>query len=349
MADIPIVLVVIIIIALIFDYSNGAHDSANTIASVVSTRVLTPKTAVVMAGVLNFVGAFMGTHVAETIGKGIVNTDMTAGSQGLIVAALCGAIFWNFLTLHVGIPSSSSYALIGGLIGAGVVNSGWNSLEYAIIFKRIIVPLFLSPVAGFIAGYFLMLVLASMTHKFRYKPTNDVFKKLQILSAGFMALTHGMNDAQKTMGIISLALLIFHEIPTLYVPAWVKGICAVVIMLGTINGGWKIIRTMGQKFFKLHPVHGFAAQTATAGVILSASLTGAPISTTQVISSSILGVGSSKRVSAVRWGVAGNMVAAWFITIPASALVGALAMLLLKLLPVTMILLYRASLTSPVV
>jgi PiT family inorganic phosphate transporter len=251
------------------------------------------------------------------------------------VAALCGAIFWNFLTLHVGIPSSSSYALIGGLIGAGIVNSGWNSLEYGTIFEKIIVPLFLSPVCGFIAGYILMIFLAWMSYKSRYKPANDVFKKLQIFSAGFMALTHGMNDAQKTMGMISLALLIFHRIPTLYVPAWVKCICAAVIMLGTINGGWKIIKTMGQKIFKIEPVHGFAAQSATAGVILSASLTGAPISTTQVISSSILGVGSSKRLSAVRWVIAGNMVAAWFITIPASALVGALCMLLLKLLRLT--------------
>jgi PiT family inorganic phosphate transporter len=333
MADVSIVLVVIILIALIFDYTNGAHDSANAIASVISTRVLTPKNAVLMAGVLNFIGAFMGTHVAETIGKGIVKTDMIAGSQGLIVAALCGAIFWNFLTLHIGIPSSSSYALIGGLIGAGFVDRGWNCLEYATIFRKIVIPLFLSPIAGFIAGYLFMLLLAALTYKSRYKSTNDTFKKLQILSAAFMALTHGMNDAQKTMGIISLALLIFHVIPTLYVPHWVKILCAAVIMLGTISGGWKIIRTMGQKIFKLEPVHGFAAQTATAGVILSASLVGAPISTTQIISSSILGVGSSTRLSAVRWGVARDIVTAWVITIPAAALVGALAMFLLKQLP----------------
>ena len=335
MADIPILLVVIILIALVFDYTNGAHDSANAIASVVSTRVLTPKTAVLMAGILNFVGAFMGTHVAETIGKGIVKTEMIEGCHYLILAALIGAIFWNFLTLHLGIPSSSSYALIGGLMGAGIVTTGWSSLEYATILKKIIVPLFLSPIVGFIAGYFIMLMLAWMSYNSRYKPVNDLFKKLQILSAAFMAVTHGMNDAQKTMGIIALALLIFHKIPALYIPIWVKCMCAAVIMLGTIKGGWNIIRTMGQRIFKIQPVHGFAAQSATAGVILGASLGGAPISTTQVMSSSVLGVGSSQRISAVRWGVAGNMIAAWFITIPASALVGAICMLLLKLLRLT--------------
>lgn len=325
-------LVVTIVVALVFDYTNGAHDSANAIASVVSTKVLSPKAAVLMAGTLNFVGAFLGTHVAETIGKGIVRPEMIAGCHSLLLAALAGAIFWNFLTWHIGLPSSSSHALIGGLMGAGIVSSGWSSLEYGSILEKVIIPLFLSPLAGFIVGYFIMLSLAWITCRLRYKSTNSVFKKLQVLAAAFMALSHGMNDAQKTMGIISLALVIFHQIPSLHIPLWVKIACAAAIVMGTLNGGWKIIKTMGHKIFKMQPIHGFAAQSATAGVIMSASLFGAPISTTQVISSSMLGVGSAKRFSAVRWGVAGNMVFAWFVTIPSSALVGALCMFLFKLI-----------------
>jgi PiT family inorganic phosphate transporter len=217
-------------------------------------------------------------------------------------------------------------------MGAGIVSSGWNALEYGSIAQKVILPLFLSPLAGFVAGYIFMLGLAWTTLRTRYRTANTIFKKLQVVAAAGMSLSHGMNDAQKTMGIISLSLLIFHKIPSLYIPLWVKIACAAVIMMGTLNGGWKIIKTMGQKILKMQPVHGFAAQSATAGVIVSASLFGAPISTTQVISSSLLGVGSSKRFSAVRWGVAGNMVLSWFVTIPASALVGALCMFLLKML-----------------
>jgi PiT family inorganic phosphate transporter len=217
-------------------------------------------------------------------------------------------------------------------MGAGIVESGWGSLEYGSILGKVIIPLFLSALAGFIVGYLFMLALTWATCRARYKPANTVFKKLQIIAAACMALTHGMNDAQKTMGIIALALFVFHKIPVMYIPVWVKIACAIVIMLGTLNGGWKIIKTMGQKIFKMQPIHGFAAQSATAGVILTASLLGAPISTTQVVSSSVLGVGSSKRISAVRWGVAGSMILAWFVTIPASALVGALCMSFCKLL-----------------
>jgi PiT family inorganic phosphate transporter len=332
MPDIPFLLATTIIVALIFDYTNGAHDSANAIASVVSTKVLSPRTAVIMAGTLNFVGAFLGTHVAETIGKGIVRPEMIAGSQALLLAALAGAIFWNILTWYIGLPSSSSHALIGGLIGAGIVQGGWNAPEYGSILNKVIIPLFLSPLSGFVAGYLIMVALSWLCLKARFRPANTLFKRLQVVAAALMALSHGMNDAQKTMGIIALALLIFHKIPVLYVPFWVKVACAAVIMLGTLNGGWKIIKTMGQKIFKMQPVHGFAAQSATAGVILAASLCGAPISTTQVISSSVLGVGSAKRFSAVRWGVAKNMVLAWFVTIPAAAAVGALCMLLCRLL-----------------
>jgi len=331
MPDVPILLIIIVLVALVFDYTNGAHDSANAIASVVSTKVLSPKNAVIMAGTLNFAGAFLGTNVAETIGKGIVRPEMISGCHTLLLAALAGAIFWNFLTWYIGLPSSSSHALIGGLMGAGIVYGGWRSLEYASILHKVILPLFLSPISGFIAGYLLMLLLAWTTVRVRFRTANTVFKRSQVVAAALMALSHGMNDAQKTMGIIALALVVFHQIPTLTIPLWVKAACAAVIMAGTLNGGWKIIKTMGQKIFKMRPVHGFAAQSATAGVIFTASFFGAPISTTQVISSSVLGVGSSKRFSAVRWGVAGNMVVAWFVTIPAAAAVGALCMLLLRL------------------
>ncbi len=328
-------LVIIVIVALVFDYTNGAHDSANAIASVVSTRVLSPRTAVIMSGVLNFAGAFLGTHVAETIGKGIVSPEMILGSQTILLAALSGAILWNLFTWHVGLPSSSSHALIGGLIGAAVVKSGWNSLEYSSITYKVILPLFLSPVAGFIAGYVFMLILAWISLGMRFKSANTIFKNLQVVAAAGMSVSHGMNDAQKTMGIIALALFIFHKIPVLYIPVWVKIACAAVIMMGTLNGGWRIIKTMGQKILRMRPVHGFASQSATAGVIFTASLFGAPISTTQVTTSSLLGVGSSKRFSAVRWGVAGGVVVAWFITIPASAIVGALCMLIFKLFRLT--------------
>lgn len=332
MPDIPVLLAVIIAVALVFDYTNGANDSANAIASVVSTKVLSPRAAVIMAGTLNFAGAFLGTDVAETIGKGIVRPEMISGCHTLLLAALGGAIFWNVLCWHIGLPSSSSHALIGGLMGAGIANSGWAALEYASILEKVIIPLFLSPLTGFIAGYLLMLGLAWATVRARFRPANTVFKKLQIAAAAFMALSHGMNDAQKTMGVIALGLFIFHVIPVLYVPVWVKIACAAVIMAGTLKGGWKIIKTMGHKIFKMQPIHGFASQSATAGVILTASLFGAPISTSQVMSSSILGVGSVKRFSAVRWGVAGNIVLTWLITIPASATVGALWMSLFRML-----------------
>lgn len=328
MPEIPILLAAIVVAALIFDYTNGAHDSANAIASVVSTKVLSPKTAVIMAGTLNFIGAFLGTHVAETISKGIVRPEMIAGVRSIMLAAILSAIAWNFLTWFIGLPSSSSHALIGGLMGAGIVVGGWSSLDYTTILTKVIAPLFLSPLSGFIAGYLFMVALAWISLNIRYKTADTLYKRLQVAAAALMALSHGMNDAQKTMGIIALSLWMFQIIPTLFIPVWVKIVCAGAIMIGTMNGGWKIIKTMGHKIFKMRPIHGFASQTATAAVIFAASLTGAPISTTQVISSSVLGVGSSKRFSAVRWGVAKNMVVAWFVTIPAAACVGALLMIL---------------------
>lgn len=321
MPDIPILLILIVIIAVVFDYTNGVHDSANAIATIVSTKVVSPMQAVIMAAVLNLIGAFIGTHVASTIGMDIVNTDIIAGCHTLILAALIGAILWNLITWYFGLPSSSSHALIGGLIGAAVAYKGWDSLQFGSIVNKVILPLFLSPLAGFIGGYFLMLALAWITCKLHPRTMNKMFRRLQVLASAFMALTHGSNDGQKTMGIITLALFLFHQIPAVEVPFWVKLICALTMAFGTANGGWKIIKTMGKKIFKLEPVHGFAAETSSAIVIMTASFMGAPISTTHVFSSSILGVGSSKRFSAVRWGVAGQMVIAWVLTLPASAIV----------------------------
>lgn len=335
MPDVPMLLLAIVAVALFFDYTNGAHDSANAIATIVSTKVLSPRMAVAMAGVLNFAGAFMGEQVAKTIGSGILNSDMIAGCQTLVLAALLGAIFWNLLTWFFGLPSSSSHGLIGGLMGAGVAYSGFNSLNYMSIFHKVIIPLLLSPMAGLLGGYFIMVGLTWMFRRAKPRKVNGLFRKLQIVSSALMATSHGQNDAQKTMGIITLALYIFHVIPAIEIPLWVKICCATAMGLGTATGGWKIVKTMGHKIFKLEPIHGCAAETAAALVITGASHFGAPISTTHVISTSVLGVGASKRLSAVRWGVAGNMVVAWIITIPASAAVAAVSFYLLRLVGVT--------------
>lgn len=324
MLEIPFLLIAIIVIALIFDFTNGANDSANAIATVVSTKVVSPGIAVIFAAILNFAGAFLGTKVAMTIGSGIVNPDLVRGCQALVLSALLGAISWNLLTLYLGLPSSSSHALIGGLIGSAIMYHGWAALNWVNIIDKIVLPLVISPLGGFIGGYLLMLLLAWLCCRMSPRFNNLIFKKLQLVSAGFMAISHGMNDAQKTMGIISLALFIFHEIPTFSIPLWVRIACALAMFLGTATGGWRIVKTMGHKIFKLEPIHGFSAETSASLVIMIASHLGAPISTTHTISSSVMGVGASKRFSAVRWGVAGNMITAWILTIPASALVAAL-------------------------
>ncbi|NLI83469.1 MAG: inorganic phosphate transporter [Deltaproteobacteria bacterium] len=323
MLEISLFLVLVILVALVFDFTNGAHDTANAIATVVSTKVLSPGTAVMMAAVLNLAGALIGTHVAQTVGGGIVHADMIKGCQALTLSGLCGAIVWNLLTWFLGLPSSSSHALIGGLIGATLAYKGPEALNFISIFRKVLMPLFLSPLGGFLAGYAMMLALSWIFCNAHPRRVNRAFRRLQMLSSAFMATSHGTNDAQKTMGIITLALFVGHKIPDMTVPLWVRLACALAMALGTATGGWKIIRTMGHKIFNLEAVHGFSAETSAAGVISLASSFGAPISTTHVISAAILGVGSSKRLSAVRWGIAGRMATAWLLTLPAAGAVAA--------------------------
>ncbi|HEX2985212.1 MAG TPA: anion permease [Caproiciproducens sp.] len=315
-------LVFVIILAVIFDFINGFHDTANSIATSVSTRVLTPRAATVMSASLNFIGAFVSINVATTIASGIV---YGSPEQYVIAAALCGAIVWNLLTWYIALPSSSSHALIGSLIGSAVVVSGsLKIVNWANILHKVIIPLFTSPLIGFVIGYFVMKLIYRMLQAFSRKTVNKWFSKLQIFSAGLMAYSHGSNDAQKTMGIITLALISGGVIKASDgIPLAVKLVCALSMALGTSLGGWRIIKTVGINMIKLEPVEGFAAETSAAAVIQSMTALGAPVSTTHVISSAIMGVGSSKRFSAVNWSTAKDIVVTWFITIPATMLLGA--------------------------
>lgn len=322
MFDIPVLLALIVLVALIFDFTNGAHDCANAIATVVSTKVVTPRFAVGAAALLNLGGALLGTEVAKTLGSGIVLPHVVEGSHVLVLAALVGAISWNCITWYFGIPSSSSHALIGGLIGAAVADAGFGALNGGGIVDKVLIPLVASPLAGFLVGYLIMWIIFWSCARMHRRTVNGVFRRLQLVSAAFMATSHGLNDAQKTMGIITLALLIFGKIDAVEVPLWVKLSCAGAMALGTAVGGWKIVKTMGHRIFKLEPVHGFAAETSAALVITGASMLGAPVSTTHTISACIFGVGSTKRLSAVRWNVAGSLVTAWVLTLPAAGGIG---------------------------
>lgn len=332
MFEVPLLLIIIVVVALIFDFTNGAHDCANAIATVVSTKVVTPRFAVIFAALLNLAGALMGTEVAKTLGSGIVLPDVVQGSHVLVLAALVGAISWNCFTWYFGIPSSSSHALIGGLVGAAIADAGVSALNMSGIVDKVLIPLFVSPLAGYAVGFLLMWLIFWVCRNMQRRKVNGAFRKLQLVSAGFMATSHGLNDAQKTMGIITLALLIFGEIDVVEVPLWVKLTCAGAMALGTAVGGWKIVKTMGHRIFKLEPVHGFAAETSASLVITGASLLGAPVSTTHTISACIFGVGSTKRLSAVRWTVAGSLMVAWVLTLPAAALVGYLSYQFLHLI-----------------
>ena len=312
----------VVLLALAFDYINGFHDTANAIATSVSTRAIDPKKAVIMTAILNFAGALVSTGVAKTIGGDLV---MSPGliNEEVIVAALIGAIVWNLLTWWYGIPSSSSHALIGGVVGAVMVSVGHQALNFEGIGK-IFLSLILSPISAMITGYIIMRVLLYFFGRFSPIVLNDRFRNMQVFSSVLMAFSHGSNDAQKAMGIITLTLLSGGYIDTLEVPTWVKLACATSMALGTAAGGWRIISTMGSKIFKLETINGFAADLNSAITIFTATFLHLPVSTTHVVSGSIMGVGTSKRVKAVNWGVARSMVMAWFVTIPLSALVSAI-------------------------
>jgi PiT family inorganic phosphate transporter len=323
-----ITLLTVLGLALAFDYINGFHDTANAIATSVSTRALKPQYAIVMSAIANFAGAFAGTAVANTVGTGLISSQVE--SQTVVAAALVGAIVWNLVTWRLGIPSSSSHALIGGLLGAAAAAAGTGAWNVGGIVGKVLIPLVSSPVAGFVIGLAFMVVIFNVFRRARPRVMNDNFRRLQVVSAAFMAFSHGSNDAQKTMGVMTLALVTAGVLPEFKVPLPVIVAAASAISLGTAAGGWRIIRTMGTRVVKLDPVHGFAAETTAASVIVVASHFGMPVSTTHVISSAILGVGSSDRFNSVRWSVARGIGIAWVLTIPAAGLVSALSFLVLR-------------------
>jgi inorganic phosphate transporter, PiT family len=330
--NLTVLLLVVLGLAVLFDYINGFHDTANAIATSVSTRALKPEHAILMSATANFVGALTGTAVAKTISSGLATTPDGPVGQTIVAAALVGAIVWNLVTWRFGIPSSSSHALIGGLLGAVVASVGAGAIKVDGVLSKVILPLIGSPIAGVLGGFLLMVILLNVFRRANPQRINERFRRLQLISAAFMAFSHGSNDAQKTMGIMTLALIAAGVLPPdSAIPLWVIVLAATAISFGTAAGGWRIIKTMGQRVVKLDPVHGFAAETTAATIILTASHFGMPVSTTHVISSAIIGVGSSDRLSAVRWGVAGNIVIAWILTIPASAAVAALAYVVLDL------------------
>jgi PiT family inorganic phosphate transporter len=324
-----LIVILIVLTAYVFDFINGFHDSANSIATVVSTRVLTPRQAVLWAAFFNFVAFFfVGVQVAQTIGTGIVSTETVNNS--LIFSALAGAIIWNLVTWWFGLPSSSSHALIGGLIGAGIVKGGLKVL----IWKGIIKTgcfIVISPLIGLALGFLFMIITLNVSRRTNVARADRNFRRLQLFSAAIFSISHGTNDAQKTMGIIAIVLFSSGYLgPTFHVPIWVEVSCYSVIALGTMMGGWRIVKTMGTKITKLQPIGGFCAETAAALSIIGASLGGIPVSTTHTITGAIMGVGATKRLTAVRWGLAGNIVWAWILTIPISAAISALIFFLIS-------------------
>jgi inorganic phosphate transporter, PiT family len=318
--------VVIVVLAIGFDFINGFHDTANAIATSVSTRALTPRRAIILAAVMNLLGALMFTGVAKTVGEKIVNPfKLEVPEQGLtiVIATLTAAIIWNLITWWFGIPSSSSHALIGALAGAGVAALGWGGIDPE-GFTSVVKGLILSPLIAFAIGFVIMFILKQIFANASPHQLNKAFRGGQVVTAAFQAFSHGTNDAQKAMGIITLALVAAKVQTDMDIPLWVKIAAALSMALGTSVGGWKIIKTMGTKIFKIEPINGFSADLASASVILGATMTGLPVSTTHVITSSILGVGSAKKFSSVRWSVAGRIVMTWIITIPAVSLLAAL-------------------------
>jgi len=314
------VVILMVVLAVIFDFLNGIHDSSNIVATMVSSRAFRPSVALGVTAIAHFLGPFIfGVAVARTIGHDIVVTE--AITITVLLAALISAISWNLITWFLGIPSSSSHALIGGMMGAVIVGSGISAIKWEGL-EKVLFALFFSPIIGLVLGFFFTRLVFFLSRGASPK-INWFFKRSQIISALALAFSHGTNDAQKTMGVITLGLVITGVLPTFEVPLWVVAISAGAIALGTAFGGWRLIKTLGAKFYKIRPVHGFCSQMTSAFVILSASLIGGPVSTTQVVSSSIMGVGSAERLSKVRWGVAGEILVAWLVTIPATGLFAA--------------------------
>ncbi len=329
MPDVLLLTALVVAVALFFDFTNGWNDSANAIATVVSTRVLSPFQAVMFAAVLNFLGAYLSTRVAKTIGGDI--TDPATITQTAVLTAMITAAGWTALMTRLGLPISASHSLIGGLIGATVSAKGFAALKLDGVLK-ILLGLVISPILGFTVGAFLMYCLTWLFHRSSPYKINRYFGKLQLVSAGFMALSHGTNDAQKVMGVITLALVSGGFLDKIEVPFWVITACATVMAMGTAFGGWKVIRTLGVNLLKLKPIHGFAAETSASIVLLGAASLGMPVSTTHVIASSIMGVGSSIRFSAVRWGIARDIILAWIFTLPVCAIVAGLLFRLIGLI-----------------
>jgi inorganic phosphate transporter, PiT family len=322
--------VAFVAVALFFDFTNGFHDAANAIATSVSTRALTPRVALAMAAVMNFVGALLGTGVAQTVGSGIIDTPTGSGGLLVVFAALIGAITWNLITWYFGLPSSSSHALIGGLVGAAV--AAGTGVKWDGVLDKVAIPMVLSPLVGFTVAFLLMVGLLWAFHRARPGPTNRGFRLAQTVSASAMALGHGLQDAQKTMGVIVLALVTVGYQDDFTVPLWVIASVAAALAFGTYAGGWRIIRTLGRRIVHLDPPRGFAAETTASAVLYTTAFVYAvPVSTTHTITSAVLGVGATKRLRAVRWGVAGNILTAWVLTIPGAATVAAASYWLLHL------------------
>lgn len=320
--------IAIVVFALIFDYINGFHDTANAIATSVSTKALSPRAAILVAASFNFLGALSGTAVAATIGKGIIKPEIV--TPVVLVSALIGAIFWNLFTWYFGIPSSSSHALIGGLVGAALAGFGPNEVNWA-GFIKIFSGLLAAPVIGLVVGSAIMTLLFWLFSASSPAKTNRQFRRLQMLTACMASFSHGSNDAQKSMGIITMSLVSAGMVSTFQVPLWVKIACALAMAAGTAFGGWRIIRTMGGKIFRIEPINGFAADFTSSMVIYVASKYGIPVSTTHVVSSSIMGVGAAKRFKGVRWNIARQIIIAWFVTIPSAALVAVIFYKLIRL------------------
>jgi PiT family inorganic phosphate transporter len=315
-------LVIVIVVGLVFDFTNGFHDTANYVATWVGTRALSPRMAVLVSAAANLAGAFVTTAVAKTVGKGIIDTGLA--TETTVLAALLGAIAWNLLTWWLGLPSSSTHALIGGLCGAALVQSGSAGVQWHGVWEKVVVPGAVSPAIGFTGAFLLMVIIYRLFFRAPPGVAHRGFRYGQLVSGTWVAFTHGANDAQKTMGVLALALYTHGSIDSFYIPTWVKIVAGLTIAAGTYAGGWRIIRTLGQRIYKMAPEHGFAAQVSAGTTLYLGTHFGFPISTTHVVTGSVMGAGAVRGVSAVRWGIAGNIVSAWLLTLPAAGVVAAL-------------------------